>query len=144
MSRDKEQIDMLLMVRGDSNDADFVTEITPITQEELDKFAPLFEALNNFQPYKGLTSVEAHVSPQSEHNHDNNWPKGEYGYRSDLGEKSITELYGELAEEFDEKFVPDGGESNGYSLHDIVEIVVVKLDKKVFTAKNHYKNWAIF
>jgi hypothetical protein len=134
------KIDMMLVVRGDSNDADFVTAITPVTQEELDYFAPLFEALKNFKPYKGMTDTKVHSGEPHEHSHDNNWPRGEYGYRPDLGEKSPEELYGELAEEFDEKFVPY--DDNG-CVHDIVEIFVVKLDQKVFTATNHYKGWAI-
>ena len=39
--------------------------------------------------------------------------------------------------------MPNGGENAGYSLHDIVEIFVVKPDRKLFTASNHYKGWAI-
>lgn len=131
---------MLLMVRGDSNDADFVIKITPVTQKEIDKYIPLIEAISNFKSYKGKSDPKRHTT---EHSHNHNWPKGEYGCREDLGEKTITELYGELAEEFDEKFVPNGGENSGYSLHTIVEIAVLKVDKKLFTASNHYKGWAI-
>jgi hypothetical protein len=134
---------MLLMVRGDSNDADFVTKITPITQEQLNRYLPLIKSIKKFKKYKGLTSVEAHGKPQREYTHEHNWPIGEYGCRQDLGEKTITELYGELAEEFDEQFVPNGGDCAQFSLHDIVEIAVLRLDKVVFTASNHYKGWAI-
>jgi len=132
---------MLLVVRGDYNDADFVTKITPITQEELDKFLPLIEALKKFKPYTGMTD-RAPFKPM-EWNHKHNWPKGEYGCRQDLGEKTLKELYGELAEEFDDEYVPHGGDSAGFSLHTIVEIFVVKLDKKLYTNSNHYKSWAI-
>jgi hypothetical protein len=132
----KKSTDLLLVVRGDCNDADFVTKVTPITEKELAKFLPLIEAIKKFKPYKGLTDAK------HEHKHDHNWPKGEYGCRQDLGEKTLKELYGDLAEEFDE-YVPDGGDSAGFSLHTIVEIFVVKLDRKLFTASNHYKGWAI-
>ncbi len=140
----KKQTDLYLVVRGDSNDADFVTQITPITEEELKKFQPLIAAIKKFKKYKGMTDPTKHSGAPHEYSHDSNWPRGEYGCRQDLGEKTITELYGELAEEFDENYVPNGGENAGYSLHDIVEIVVMKLDRKIFTATNHYKGWAIF
>jgi hypothetical protein len=123
---------MYLLVRGDWNDADYVTEITQITQKELDRFAPLFKAIKNFKPYKGFSDPEHHKSdrPPLEWTHDHNWGVGEYGYRDDLGAKSITELYGELAEEFDEGFVPHG--ENG-SLHTIHAISVVTFKKQIFS-----------
>jgi hypothetical protein len=138
----KKNTDMLLVVRGDHNDADFITQITPITQEQLDRYLPLIEAIKKFKPYKGMSDSEHHggMKPM-EFSHDHNWGVGEYGYRPDLGAKSITELYGELAEEFDQEYVPHAEEWN---IHTIVEIVVVKLEKKIFTNSNHYKNWAIF
>jgi hypothetical protein len=138
---------MLLVVRGDHNDADFVTKVTPITEKVLERFLPLIEAIEKFQPYKGFSAPVAHRSRPSdkplEWTHDHNWPVGEYGYREDLGCKTITELYGDLAQEFDDEYVPHGGEQAGYSLHTIVEIFIVKLDKKLFTNSNHYKGWAI-
>jgi len=134
---------MLLVVRGDYNDADFTTKITPITQEELEKFSPLIEAIKKFEPYKSSVKVGSPKDKPMEWKHNHNWPRGEYGYRQDLGEKTVTELYGELAEEFDDEYVPNGGEQSGYSLHTIVEIFVVKLDQKLFTATNHYKGWTI-
>jgi hypothetical protein len=139
----RKKTDLLLVVRGDYNDADFVTKITPITQEELDRFLPLIEAIREFKPYTGMTDPKKHSGKPHEWKHDHNWPKGEYGCREDLGEKTLTDLYGEIAQEFDEEYVPSGGDSAGFSLHTIVEIFTVKLDKKVFTASNHYKGWAI-
>jgi hypothetical protein len=131
------------MVRGDSNDADFVTKITPVTQEQIDRYLPLIEAIKKFKSYTGKTDPKRHPGSTSEHRHEHNWPIGEYGCREDLGEKTITDLYGELAEEFNEQFVPNGGDCAQYSLHDIVEIAVLRLDKVIFTASNHYKGWAI-
>ena len=146
----KKNIDMMLVVRGDYNDADFCTKITPITQEQLDRFLPLIEAIKKFKPYKGFSKRDpGDKNPPLEWKHDHNWGVGEYGLREDLGAKPITELYKsdaiseDLIQEFDEEFVPNGGESAGYSLHTIVEIFVVKLDQKLFVASNHYKGWAI-
>jgi hypothetical protein len=138
---------MMLVVRGDHNDADFIVEITPITQEQLDRFLPLIEAIKKFKPYKGMSDSEHHGGSKSiEFSHDHNWPEGEYGYRPDLGQKSIVEYYGEqgipedIVNEFSDGFVPH---AEGGNIHTIVEIFVVRLDKKVFTNSNHYKGWAI-
>ena len=138
------KIDMMLVVRGDSNDADFVVKMTPITQEELDRFLPLIKAIKNFKPYMGCHKDDDKTNPKNyTWKHDHNWPVGEYGCREDLGCKTITEIYGEIAEEFNETYVPNGGDCAQYSLHTIVEIFTVRLDKKIFTASNHYKGWAI-
>jgi hypothetical protein len=146
----KKQPKMLLVVRGDYNDADFVTDITPITQKQLDRLLPLFEAIKNFKPYMGCHEDDDKSDPKNyTWKHDHNWGVGEYGYRKDLGAKSIYELYQsediskDLIQEFQEEYVPNGGEQAGYSLHTIVEIFVVKLDQTMFINSNHYKNWSI-
>jgi hypothetical protein len=113
--------DMLLVVRGDYNDADFVTKIKPITQEDLDRFLPLIEAIKAFPRSKNYAGPH-------------NWPVGEYGCREDLGEVPLAVAYGdlgELAQEFDETYVPHGDDSSGYSLHSIYEIYVVRFEKKL-------------
>jgi hypothetical protein len=114
--------DLILVVRGDHNDADFVTKATPITQEDLDRFLPLIEAI------KAYPRAKNYAGPH-------NWPVGEYGCREDLGEKPLGVAYGDLgklAEEFDETYVPHGDDCSGYSLHSIYEIYVVRLEKKLF------------
>src|SRR5271156_3303994 len=128
----KKKASLILVVRGDYNDADFVTKATPITQKELNKFLPLIEAIHDFQPYKGTT--DSKWGAPNEYLHDHNWPRGEYGCRTDLGEKTVTKLYGNLAEEFDELYVPNGGEQAGYSLHTIHEIYVVRFERKLLDA----------
>lgn len=117
---------MLLVVEGDHNDADYIISVTPITEEQLKHFAPLFKAIKNFKPYKGMTDEKAHGHPPTPWSHDNNWPRGEYGCREDLGEKTIGQLYGELGEEFDEDFVPHH-EGN---IHTINNIYVISGSKK--------------
>jgi hypothetical protein len=114
--------DLMLVVRGDHNDADFVTKITPITQADLDRFLPLIEAIKAYPRAKNFAGPH-------------NWPVGEYGCREDLGDKPLAEAYGDLgalAEEFDETYVPHGDDSSGYSLHSIYEIYVVRFETKLF------------
>lgn len=70
----KKQTDLYLVVRGDSNDADFVTQITPITEEELKKFQPLIAAIKKFKKYKGMTDPTKHSGAPHEYSHDSNCP----------------------------------------------------------------------
>jgi hypothetical protein len=113
----------MLVVRGDHNDADWITQVTPITQKQLDRYTPLIKAIKGFKSYKAEGTTFSMVFT-----HDHNWPVGDYGHRDDLGEKSIVELYGKLAQEFDEEYVPhaDG------NIHTIYEIFTVQLDKRLF------------
>jgi hypothetical protein len=117
----KRETDLILVVRGDHNDADFVTKATPITQADLDRFLPLIEAI------KAYPRSENYAGPH-------NWPVGEYGCREDLGDLGDQPLavaygeLGELAEEFDETYVPHG---EGWNLHSIYEIYVVRFEKKL-------------
>jgi hypothetical protein len=118
--------EMMLVVEGDHNDADYLVSITPITEKQLEKFQPLIEAIEKFQLYKGFSASRL------EWDHNCNWPCGEYGCRSDLGCKTITELYpeidAEIVEEFDQEFVPhaDG------NIHTIEAIFVVKFDRSLY------------
>lgn len=133
----KAKVDLMLVVRGDHNDADFITKLTPITEKDLARFMPLIAAIKKFKPYKGMTDEKAHGLPSSEWSHDNNWPCGEYGCREDLGEKPITELYKsdtiseDLITEFDETYVPH---AEGWNLHTIYEIYTVRFEKKLLNA----------
>lgn len=145
----KKPIDLMLVVRCDYNDADFITKFTPVTEEEIARFLPLIEAIKKFKPYTGQSDPKQHPGSTSTHSFDHNWGTGEYGYRDDLGQKSIVELYKsdeiseDLIQEFDETYVPNPGDAGGFGVHTIVEIFVVKLDRKLFTASNHYSGWAI-
>ncbi len=52
----KTKVDLMLVVRGDHNDADFISKITPITENDLEKLKPLIEAIKNFDPYQSQSS----------------------------------------------------------------------------------------
>ncbi len=121
---------MMLVVEGDHNDADYVVSVTPITEEEIRKFAPLIRAIKAFKPYKGKSGSGLEFS------HDHNWPVGDYCHRPDLGGKDIVELYNDavpedLIREFDEEYVPheDG------NIHTIDSIFVVERKKDLFAKK---------
>ena len=106
-----------LRITADANDADYLEELTPITEEELEAFKPLIEAIKNFKPYKNLGRLHRH-----------NFPRGEYCPRTDLGEKTVEEIYPEhvdVLERFEE-FVPYGE----YGTHTIVSIEVLEIGEK--------------
>jgi hypothetical protein len=109
--------ELLLVVKADHNDADWITKVTPISLLEFDQFYSLIKAIKNFKPYRGKSASGL------KYTHDHNWPVGDYGCRQDLGAKTITELYGALAEEFDEKFVPH---AENWNVHTIEEIYTVR------------------
>jgi hypothetical protein len=125
---------MLLVVEGDYNDADYIVSVAPVTEEKLEKFLPLIEAIKNFKPY---TITSRGYAGEGEKplswTHKHNWPCGEYGCRQDLGEKPITELYPEIdagiVEEFDQEYVPHNEDGN---VHTIEKIFTVRFDRLIF------------
>lgn len=112
-----------LVIVADHNDADYMTETSDITDEQLEKFIPLIEAIKTFKPYK--------VSSKSKLNwdHRHNWPGGEYGYRPDLGEKSREEIYSQFSSELIEEFSDFVPTSEG-NVHTIKEITVLTITKE--------------
>lgn len=112
-----------LIVKADTNDADFITRKEEITDDQLAELQPLFEAIRNFKPYKGKDTTW-------NHSHDNNYPTGDC-HREDLGELSAEELYGNIQgfQLFDESFCP----YDEYGIHTIesVDVLVVTDEKKI-------------
>lgn len=82
----------------DENDADYLTSVREISDEDLAKIMPLIEAIKQFKPYSlkagqyGLTWT-----------HDHNYVTGEC-QREDLGEKSVEEYYSQIDSETHELF----------------------------------------
>lgn len=96
----------MLCVYVDTNDADFDTFLNEITDEQLVKFQPLFDAINKFEPYDTVTSG----TDPLKWTHRHNWPYSEYSPREDLGEKSPQELYADgknVTEDLVEEFIED-------------------------------------
>ena len=109
-----------LLVEVDTNDADYIEKLEPVTEKQLVKLKPLFEAIKSFKPYE---TADPKISPTYSWKHSNNFPYGEV-HRGDLGEKSADELYADHAEAlelFCNEFLP----YNEYGLHTIKSIRVL-------------------
>jgi hypothetical protein len=104
-------------VTADTNDADYISEMNEISDEQLELIRPVIKAIKNFKPYKGKSRSG------SDWNHENNFPTGDC-YRLDLGEKDAEEIYVKSGivtqEQFDVfmEFVP----SNEYGIHTIESV----------------------
>lgn len=113
-----------LVVEVDTNDADYDSQTTKITDEQLTRFKPLFEGIKNFHPYKAMDN-QKWSDHHMEFIHNHNWPMGE-AQREDLGEKSPREIYSGVVDEktfldFEEDFIP----YPEYGFHTIESIKVI-------------------
>lgn len=102
-----------IKITADTNDADYVTEISEITEEDLDKIKPLIAAIKRFKPY---TTKSNGLS----WSHHHNYPFGE-GLREDLGEKPPQEVYKGFDEEVFQIF-EDLIPCSEHGIHTIVSI----------------------
>ncbi len=105
-----------IKITADTNDADYVTEISSISDGDLNKIKPLIAAIKNFKPYK--TRVDG-----LDWSHSHNYPWGEHLPREDLGEKYPREIYKGFDEEVFQIFedlIPHGE----YGIHTIESIEI--------------------
>lgn len=110
-----------IKIKADTNDADYVMEISQISDEDLTKIKPLIAAIKAFKPYK--TKTDPNCGYQMDWQHHHNYPCGEYSPRKDLGEKHPREIYPGFDEDtwqIFEDLLPHG--ENG--IHTIVSIQV--------------------
>lgn len=113
-----------ITIKVDTNDGDYATEISTISDSDLDKIKPLIAAIKKFQPYK----TKSESGMDWEHSH--NYPYGEV-LREDLGEKEPRDYYHGVVSNNDvfdlfEDLLPYGE----YGFHTIVSIDVTPLVKK--------------
>ena len=123
-----------LYITGDFNDADYGHYLVVIDEETFEKFLPVIEAINNFEPYVRRSDFGGIDR--------DNWES----HREDLGELPLEEKYShidrKLLEEFKEIFVDPipihycGCEDFGP--HTIVELVDVVTDEVLISAKDKY------
>lgn len=112
-----------LLIIGDWNDADYVKDVVRVEDEVFEKFRPMMQAINNFEPY-----VCRHRSGDiCEHN----W----ISPREDLGEKNIYETYPQFTPEYIDEFIDifTSGLYPPYDdcrCHTIIEISDVVTDEK--------------
>ena len=81
-----------LYITGDFNDADYGNALIVVEDSVFEKFKPLIEAINKFEPYVRRDSfggIDYH-----------NWKS----YRDDLGEISIYEKYPQFDKEYIDEF----------------------------------------
>ena len=97
-----------ISIKADINDGDYVTEITEITDEQIELIKPVIEAIKN--------------APKDKHDWGHNYETGELVDNADA-----KKLYGHL-EGFDtfDRFVPFG-DDNYPGVHSIEEIKIFQL-----------------
>lgn len=116
-----------IIVKADTNDADYVMEKSEITDEQIEQLKPLIEAIKNFQPYQGFT--KRNNDPWT---HRHNFPYGEF-VREDLGQKDAFTYYLEqgisedVLDMFCSVFVPSS--ENG--IHTIVSIEINVVQEEI-------------
>ena len=113
-------MDKYIKITVDTNDADYVSELSKITDEELMKLKPLIEAIKEFKPYEGYgTSGRKFM-------HEHNYPSinSEYFPRRDLGEKSPEEIYPNIDADIHEMF-QDMCPFSEYGFHTVESITLL-------------------
>ena len=112
-----------IIIKADTNDADYVTSKKLITDEEIEQIKPVVKAIKKFKPYKTNGC-------SWEHHH--NFPAGDC-LRDDLGELSPYELYVESGkvtkEQFElfEEYLPYGE----YGLHTIESVEILEVENEI-------------
>jgi hypothetical protein len=103
-----------IIIKADTNDADYFTEVSEITDEQIELIKPVIEAIKN--------------APKDKHGWGHNYETGEAVDKADA-----EELYGHLEgfKTFD-KFVPNGDE-NYPGVHTIESIMIVSEVEKLFS-----------
>lgn len=123
-----------LYITGDFNDADYGHYLVVIDEETFEKFLPVIEAINNFEPYVRRSSFGGVDY--------NNWES----HREDLGEIPIEKKYSQFDEKYIKEFqsifvnpipVPYAG-SEDVGPHTIVELVDVMTNEVLIDTKEKY------
>lgn len=109
-----------ILIKADTNDADFITKSSVITDEEIEKIRPLVKAISEFKPYTKSYGGINYI-------HHNNYPSGEC-CREYLGEKPYDKLYGHIdgLDLFD-CFVP----YDEYGIHTIESVEIVTFNESL-------------
>ena len=112
-----------IIIEADTNDGDYTTNKSEITDEQIELIKPMVEAIKNFKPYK------VKVPGKMEWTHDYNFPTGEC-VREDLGQLSAEDFYKDI-DNFDvfDEFVPYG--ENGIHTIESIDILIVAEEIKL-------------
>lgn len=132
-----------ILIKADTNDADYITKKTEISDAQIEKIKPIIEAIKNFKPYEAEYERYEYVGnrPNGElktvtkkWKHHNNFAWGEFT-RDDLGELSAEKYYTERADiskhifNLFESFVPYG--EHGVHTINSIEILTVQNEEKL-------------
>jgi len=109
-----------ISITVDTNDADYNTLNSEISEEDLNKLRPLIDAVKNFEPY----TVEVNRFSWT---FAGNFPWGEYCH--DLGQKSAIEYYSDFDEELIE-WLADLCPESEWGFHTIKSITVCPVTEK--------------
>lgn len=105
-----------IIIKADTNDGDYITEKSKITDDQIKLITPVVDAIRNFEPYVGTKSDWIHK-------HRHNFPYGEC-LRKDLGEKSPEEMYGHIEGfELFENLIP----YDEYGIHTIESVEIIEV-----------------
>ena len=108
-------------IKADTNDGDYITKRSEITDAEIELLKPLIEKIKNFKPYIGTKP------DRWKYLHNHNFCSGDR-LREDLGEKSPEELYGEdEALKLFNELIPCGE----YGIHTIESIKILEIFNEI-------------
>lgn len=122
-----------LLIIGDYNDGDYIKDVIRVEDDVFEKFRPMMEAINNFEPYVCRDKYSGICT--------HNW----ISPREDLGEKNIYETYSQFSKEYIEEFIrifTDGLYSfeDECPCHTIIEISDVVTDEKYVDWNQNYES----
>ena len=120
-----------LTITADTNDGDYISEVSIITEDQLNYIMPAIKAIGEFKPYTGIGSGNSMFT------HRYNYPNEDHSYRHDLGGLSVNELYSHVDSSvlatFD-SYVPYGD----YGIHSITSITVSDVPIRTELLRNQY------
>lgn len=114
----------MITVVVDTNDADYMTKVSEIDDEELVVVREVAAKIKTFKPYE--VSYERYDGTTGDNACHHNWPEGDC-QRDDMGEKSPIEIYDLTEEQYEifDCYTP----YSEYGFHTIESITIVPITK---------------
>jgi len=111
-----------IAITVDTNDGDYTTEVSGISEKDLNIIKPLIQAIKEFKPYEGKYKYG-----KGKYMHNHNYPIGDC-LRGDMGEKPPEELYEFDSKVFElfEEYLP----YSEYGIHTVDLITICPMQKK--------------
>jgi hypothetical protein len=111
-----------IIITVDTNDADYVSETSVVSENELRSIVKILDKVSKFEPYEAGGYL-----------HESNWPDSEM-IRTDMGERTPMEIYGLSEEECEDftEYLPYTGHGFHSICHWKVTTVPDEVDWKQF------------